>query len=106
MFQKTYVSFSLPYHRQSTAIHLFISKIIIECILSLGIFLISTVLNAPPLAEISWASEMKKRSATLDVITPLRSPLLYLFHRNIDEMDSRLSFASFNHRGTKYFGSS
>jgi len=60
--------------------------IIIECILSLGIFLISTVWDAPPLAEISWASEMKKR--------------------NIDEMDSRLSFASVNHRGTKFFGQS
>lgn len=82
------------------------SKIIAECILSLGIFLISTVFDAPSLEEISWASEMKKRSANFYLISSLKTVSLMTLRRNIDEMDSRLSFASFNHRGTKFFGSS
>ncbi|KAG8929034.1 hypothetical protein FRC02_006099 [Tulasnella sp. 418] len=59
-------------------------NIVIECFLSLFVFIIGVTLHAPPLKEITWASEMRKRT--------------------IEEMDSRPSFAGFNHRGKILFG--
>jgi len=50
-----------------------------EAILSLLMFTVGAVLYAPPLKPNTWASEMA--------------------HRTIDQMDSRLGFVTFNHRG-------
>ncbi|KDQ19632.1 hypothetical protein BOTBODRAFT_28199 [Botryobasidium botryosum FD-172 SS1] len=58
--------------------------IVFESLLALLLFTFGAVFNAPPLKEITWASEMSKRS--------------------IDEMDSRLGFMSVNHRGKMLFG--
>ncbi|KAH7926036.1 hypothetical protein BV22DRAFT_1009942, partial [Leucogyrophana mollusca] len=55
-----------------------------ESILALILGILGASLNAPPLKDITWASEMKKR---------------HRYCRSIDEMDSRLSFASYNNRG-------
>ncbi|KIM34071.1 hypothetical protein M408DRAFT_325591 [Serendipita vermifera MAFF 305830] len=57
----------------------------IEALVSLVLFIFGTVLAAPALTEITWAKEMEKRT--------------------IDEMDSRLGFAGFKHRGAKFYGS-
>ncbi|KAF8892246.1 hypothetical protein BD779DRAFT_1670572 [Infundibulicybe gibba] len=53
--------------------------VILETLLGLVLGILGASLNAPPLKEITWASEMRQR--------------------NIDEMDSRLGFASFVNRG-------
>ncbi|KAK7025233.1 magnesium transporter [Favolaschia claudopus] len=57
--------------------------IIVEALFALICGTLGASLNAPPLKEISWAAEMRKR--------------------NIDEMDSRLGFASFVNRGRNLF---
>ncbi|KAJ7917488.1 magnesium transporter [Mycena leptocephala] len=59
------------------------TDIILEALLALVLGTLGASLNAPPLKEITWAAEMRKRS--------------------IDEMDSRLSFASFVNRGNNLF---
>ncbi|KDQ61748.1 hypothetical protein JAAARDRAFT_122947, partial [Jaapia argillacea MUCL 33604] len=53
--------------------------VVLETFVALLIGIVGASANAPPLKEISWASEMKKRS--------------------IDEMDSRLGFANWVSRG-------
>ncbi|KAJ7066521.1 magnesium transporter [Mycena amicta] len=58
--------------------------IILEALVALVLGTLGASLNAPKLKEISWAAEMQKRS--------------------IDDMDSRLSFASFVNRGKHVFG--
>jgi len=59
--------------------------IVVETILSLILGIVGASLNAPPLKEITWRSEMQKRK--------------------IDDMDSRLSFASWINRGNDlYYG--
>ncbi|KAF8595778.1 hypothetical protein BDV93DRAFT_528459 [Ceratobasidium sp. AG-I] len=58
--------------------------IIIECFIALMVFIIGAAINAPALKENSWASEMRSRK--------------------IDDVTSRLGFASFNHRGRLVFG--
>jgi len=54
-------------------------SIILETLIGMILGILGASLNAPPLKEITWASEMQKRT--------------------IDEMDSRLGFASFVNRG-------
>ncbi|KAG2338611.1 hypothetical protein BDR05DRAFT_685929 [Suillus weaverae] len=61
-----------------------LDKIVYESILALILGLLGASLNAPPLKDITWASEMKKRT--------------------IDGMDSRLGFAHYKSRG-KLFAS-
>ncbi|KAH7907475.1 magnesium transporter [Hygrophoropsis aurantiaca] len=58
-------------------------NIVYESILALILGILGASLNAPPLKEITWASEMKTRS--------------------IDGMDSRLGFANYNNRGRMLF---
>ncbi|KAF9240640.1 magnesium transporter [Melanogaster broomeanus] len=53
-----------------------------ESILALILGTLGASLNAPPLKDITWASEMKKRT--------------------IDEMDSRLGFANYHSRGKSF----
>ncbi|TFK39824.1 magnesium transporter [Crucibulum laeve] len=53
--------------------------IILETLFALALGIIGASLNAPPLKEITWASEMRKHK--------------------IDDMDSRLGFANFVNRG-------
>ncbi|CAO1629920.1 unnamed protein product [Jaminaea pallidilutea] len=55
-----------------------------ETILGLVLLVGGVLVSSPPLKEITWAAEMKKRS--------------------IDEVDARTSFATFNHRGPYVFG--
>jgi len=62
------------------------ADIIFEALTALVIGVLGASLNAPPLKDITWQSEMKKRS--------------------IDEMDSRLSFASFVNRGRAFITTS
>ncbi|KAJ7043700.1 magnesium transporter [Mycena alexandri] len=59
------------------------TDIIIEALIALVLGTIGASLKAPPLKEITWAAEMRKRS--------------------IDDMDSRLAFASFVNRGKNLF---
>ncbi|KAF8239413.1 hypothetical protein L208DRAFT_1386339 [Tricholoma matsutake] len=54
-------------------------SIIVETLVGMILGILGASLNAPPLKEITWASEMQKKK--------------------IDEMDSRLGFASFVNRG-------
>ncbi|GAB1518658.1 hypothetical protein RhiTH_001722 [Rhizoctonia solani] len=58
--------------------------IAIESILAFAVFLFGVSLSSSELKEISWASEMR--------------------HRKIDDVHSRLGFASFNHRGKQLYG--
>ncbi|KAJ7577018.1 magnesium transporter [Mycena floridula] len=62
------------------------TDIVVEVIVALALGILGASVNAPPLKEITWASEMKKRS--------------------IDEMDARTSFASYVNRGRDIFGPS
>ncbi|KAJ7623163.1 magnesium transporter [Roridomyces roridus] len=57
--------------------------IVVEAVVALALGIIGASLNAPTLKEISWSAEMRKRS--------------------IDEMDSRLGFASYVNRGNSLF---
>ncbi|TFK29695.1 hypothetical protein FA15DRAFT_663861 [Coprinopsis marcescibilis] len=57
--------------------------ILAETLVALVVGIFGASLNAPPLKEITWASEMRKRS--------------------IDEMDSRLGFAAYINRGKNLF---
>ncbi|KAF8757785.1 Membrane magnesium transporter [Rhizoctonia solani] len=59
-------------------------QIAIESILAFAVFLFGVSLSSSELKEISWASEMR--------------------HRKIDDVHSRLGFASFNHRGKQLYG--
>ncbi|KAG8908601.1 hypothetical protein FRB99_004889 [Tulasnella sp. 403] len=59
------------------------SDLLVEVAVSTLLFIVGVTFYAPPLKEISWASEMRKRT--------------------IDEMNSRPSFAGFNHRGPIVF---
>ncbi|KAJ6581608.1 magnesium transporter [Mycena capillaripes] len=62
------------------------ADIVLEALLALVLGTLGASLNAPPLKEITWAAEMRKRS--------------------IDEMDSRLGFANFVNRGKNLFSES
>ncbi|KAH0836751.1 magnesium transporter [Lanmaoa asiatica] len=53
-----------------------------ESIFALVLGILGASLNAPPLKDITWASEMRKRT--------------------IDEMDSRLGFANYQSRGKSF----
>ncbi|KAI9456945.1 magnesium transporter [Boletus coccyginus] len=53
-----------------------------ESVFALILGTLGASLNAPPLKDITWASEMKKRS--------------------IDDMDSRLGFANYHSRGKSF----
>ncbi|KAF8548933.1 hypothetical protein OG21DRAFT_1422156 [Imleria badia] len=53
-----------------------------ESVFALILGTLGASLNTPPLKDITWASEMKKRT--------------------IDEMDSRLSFANYHSRGKSF----
>jgi len=55
------------------------SSIVLESLLALFLGIIGACVKAPPLKEITWASEMKTRT--------------------IDDMDARMGFASFVTRG-------
>jgi len=57
--------------------------VILEAFFALVLGILGASLNSPTLKEITWAAEMRKRS--------------------IDDMDSRLSFASFVNRGKNLF---
>ncbi|KAI5480636.1 membrane magnesium transporter 1-like [Pseudohyphozyma bogoriensis] len=59
--------------------------ILVELFVAFALLLIGVAWSAPGLKEISWASEMKKRS--------------------IDSEDSRVGFASLRHRGGVLFPS-
>ncbi|KAF5373243.1 hypothetical protein D9615_007431 [Tricholomella constricta] len=61
-------------------------SIILETLVGLVLGILGASLNAPELKEITWASEMQKHK--------------------IDEMDSRLGFASFVTRGRNILSSS
>ncbi|KAJ3784838.1 magnesium transporter [Lentinula aff. detonsa] len=56
--------------------------IILEAVIGLAMGILGASLNAAPLKEITWSSEMKTRS--------------------IDEMDARLGFANYINRGRKF----
>ncbi|KAG8682223.1 hypothetical protein FRC12_009939 [Ceratobasidium sp. 428] len=58
--------------------------IIIECFVAMALFVVGATIDAPAFKENSWASEMRTRK--------------------IGDVDSRLGFASFNHRGRLLFG--
>jgi len=58
--------------------------VVVESLIALVMFIVGITLNAPALKDITWSSEMAKRS--------------------IDGMDSRMGFASVNHRGARIFG--
>ncbi|KAF9006116.1 membrane magnesium transporter-domain-containing protein [Cyathus striatus] len=60
--------------------------IIFETLIALAIGILGASLSTPPLKEITWASEMQKHK--------------------IDEMDSRLGFASYVNRGSKLLAQS
>ncbi|KIK99821.1 hypothetical protein PAXRUDRAFT_822361 [Paxillus rubicundulus Ve08.2h10] len=57
-------------------------NIVYESVFALILGTLGASLNAPPLKDITWASEMRKRT--------------------IDEMDSRLGFANFHTRGKSF----
>ncbi|KAF8316645.1 hypothetical protein DL93DRAFT_2226795 [Clavulina sp. PMI_390] len=59
------------------------STVILECFASLAIFILGATLNTEPLKEITWASEMSRRS--------------------IDEMDARVGFATVTRRPARLF---
>ena len=74
-------------------------QVIIECVLGLLFGIAGASLKAPPLKEITWASEMQKRyDPTLYYV-----PSPYSSTRSIDEMDARLGFASYVNRGKSIF---
>jgi membrane magnesium transporter 1 len=79
-----------------------LSKVVFEALMALVLGIIGASLNAPPLKEITWASEMKTWYEG-DHSTDFHQ--LILFIRSIDEMDSRLGFASYVHHGTSFLGS-
>ncbi|KAG2128570.1 magnesium transporter [Suillus clintonianus] len=93
----TLATFALLHAAYSTYEHLSLLKalgkpegslpldIVYESILALILGLLGASLNAPPLKDITWASEMKKRT--------------------IDGMDSRLGFAHYKSRGNFLFAS-
>jgi len=56
--------------------------IVVEALVALVLGILGASFNAPELKEITWASEMKKRS--------------------IDQMDSRLGFANFVNKGRNF----
>ncbi|TFL05131.1 magnesium transporter [Pterulicium gracile] len=58
------------------------TDIIVETIVGMLLGIVAASLNAPPLKEITWASEMRKRT--------------------IDEMDSRMSLGNFVPRGRNF----
>ncbi|KAF8817383.1 hypothetical protein BYT27DRAFT_7198910 [Phlegmacium glaucopus] len=60
--------------------------IVIECFIGLLSGILGASLNAPPLKQITWASEMQKHK--------------------IDEMESRLSFANYLNKGKRIFSPS
>ncbi|CAE6442496.1 unnamed protein product [Rhizoctonia solani] len=60
------------------------TDIAIESVFAFGLFLLGVSRSAPELKEISWASQMR--------------------YQKIDDVHSRLGFASLNHRGKKLFG--
>ncbi|KAI0288405.1 magnesium transporter [Russula brevipes] len=55
------------------------SSIVLESLVALFLGIVGACLKAPPLKEITWASEMRTRT--------------------IDDMDSRMGFANFETRG-------
>ncbi|KAN0088400.1 Magnesium transporter [Tylopilus felleus] len=57
-------------------------NIVYESVIALILGTLGASLSAPPLKDITWASEMKKRT--------------------IDEMDSRLGFANYHSRGKSF----
>ena len=77
-------------------------QIIFETFLALLLGILGAIVNAPPLKEISWSSEMKKQSV-------LGGPNVFNFISDnslsqIDDMDSRLGFASYVNRGKEMIG--
>ncbi|KIK61806.1 hypothetical protein GYMLUDRAFT_42851 [Collybiopsis luxurians FD-317 M1] len=60
--------------------------IVLEAIIGLGLGILGASLNAAPLKEITWSSEMKTRS--------------------IDEMNARLGFANYVNRGRNIWNTS
>ncbi|TFK48549.1 hypothetical protein OE88DRAFT_1664433 [Heliocybe sulcata] len=62
------------------------NDVTLEALVGLFLGILGASLDAPALKEITWASEMKKRS--------------------IDEMDSRLGFANWSNRGSTLLGES
>ena len=79
-------------------------QIVIEALIGLALSIVGACLyvNAStPLKEITWASEMRKRCLKF-TFQRLRINGCY---RSIDDMDSRLGFASFVNRGRHFFSS-
>jgi hypothetical protein len=77
---------------------------VFEALAALVLGVLGASLNAPPLKDITWQSEMKKRC-----IFSFLSSLLVLMRRtasSIDEMDSRLGFASYVNRGRTFISTS
>jgi membrane magnesium transporter 1 len=64
-------------------------------------------LNAPPLKGITWQSEMKER-CVLGLLSAVRLLIRWMLDldSSIDEMDSRLGFASFVNRGRTFVSTS
>lgn len=67
--------------------------------LLLGI--LGAIVNAPTLKEINWSSEMRKQlvPGLLNAFDSISDNFL----SQIDDMDSRLGFASYVNRGTEMF---
>ncbi|KAF8967605.1 hypothetical protein BDZ97DRAFT_1656039, partial [Flammula alnicola] len=61
----------------------FLVQIVLETFGALFLGILGACLNTPPFKEITWSSEMRKHK--------------------IDEMDSRLGFASYVNRGKQIF---
>lgn len=74
-----------------------------ESILALILGLLGASLNAPPLKDITWASEMKKRWVMFRML--IYSLKQCPGFRTIDGMDSRLGFAHYKSRGKFLFAS-
>jgi hypothetical protein len=97
---RTYRPFSLRCH-----------QIVIESYVALFLGITGACLKAPPLKEITWASEMRTRCVTPHLCSLLTlcgwqlivfrlSPLHSIYaYRTIDDMDARMGFANFVTRG-------
>lgn len=72
-------------------------QIVLEALIGLAFGILGASLRAPPLKEITWASEMK----TQFVLRASTSPCL-IFHSSLDEMNARTGFATYGNRFAKY----
>ena len=80
-------------------LNLIAPKTVYESVFALILGTLGASLNAPPLKDITWASEMRKRW-----VLSYASGATGNHHsfRTIDDMDSRLGFANYHSRGKSF----